>query len=369
MDRRSRNHRRLAGGLVATLALIVAACTSGSTPTVAPSAPPTAAPSASAAESASPSPEAFPSPELTTVRIGISNLEANGFISKFAADLGLYKKYGIDNAEVLYFEGAQRNTAALIANQIEVGSDSPETTLLSLTTEDPLLDVAVYANGFLDCIVAGPDLKSAADLKGKRFAISSPGGQSHAEVVVALEALKLPIEEVTIVQIGGQGARVAALEAGSVDVIPVDCALADELVQSGKNLILELPTVGIDFATSNLRLKRSFVEQNPNTTLAVVAANLEAMQVMFSDEAKAVTSLTAWAQVAEADAKASIQGFKVIAQRNLMPTLEGYESIKKVQILTNPDIANVNVSEAFTTSILDKLRDLGLNEELGVPAS
>jgi NitT/TauT family transport system substrate-binding protein len=310
----------------------------------------------------------LPAPEVTAVKIGISNLEANGFIAKFAQDLDLYSKYGIDTVEVLYFEGAQANTAAIISGQIEVGSDSPETTLTSLTTEVPLLDVAVYANGFLDCIVAKAELKTADDLRGKRWAISSPGGQSHAEVITALQALNIPIEDVNIVQIGGQGDRVAALQAGSVDAIPVDCAQADELVQTGMNLILKLPEVGVDVATSNLRMQRSWIEQNPNATLAIVAANLEAMQVLFTDEAKAVESLAAWGQLSEEDAATSIEGFKVIATRDLMPTVEGYESIKTVQTLTNPDIASVDVTQAFTTEPLDQLREMGLNEELGVPA-
>jgi ABC-type nitrate/sulfonate/bicarbonate transport system substrate-binding protein len=336
------------------------------TPTAAP-ATPTAAPATPTAAPSTPAAVVLPTPEKTTVRIGISNLEANGFLAKFAADEGLYAKYGITTVEVTYFEGAQRNLQAIIADQIDAASDAPQTTLTSLTTTDPLQDVVVYANGFLDCIVSGPTIKTAADLKGKRFAISQLGGQSHAEVLIALEAMKLTPADVNIVQIGGQGARVAALQAGSVDAIPVDCALSQELATSGMNILLRLPDVKIDFATANLSFKKSFIDQNPNTVLAVVAANLDAMQMLFSDEDKAVTSLVAWAQVSEADARSAIQGFKAIAHRNLVPTAQGYETVKNVLVTTNPEIASVDQSKAFTTSFLDKLKELGLNQQLGVP--
>jgi ABC-type nitrate/sulfonate/bicarbonate transport system substrate-binding protein len=176
------------------------------------------------------------------------------------------------------------------------------------------------------------------------------------------------MEDVNIVQIGGQSARVAALEAGSVDAAPVDCALTEELEAAGMNVVLRLPEVGIDFPTANLSMKRSFIEQNPNTVRAIVAANLEAMQLMFDNEDQAVQSLMAWAQLEEADARAAIQAFKAIASRNLLPTDEGYQTVKEVLAVTNPDVASVNASDAYTTTFLDELRDMGLNEELDVPA-
>ena len=342
-----------------TAAATTAAATSAPAATTA--APTTAAPATSAAA------VVLPAPEQTTLRIGISALEANTFVSKFAADAGIYTKYGFTTVEVTYFEGAQRNLQAIIAGQIDAASDAPQTTLTSLTTTEGLQDVLVYANGFLDCIVTGAAIKTAEDLKGKRFAISQLGGQSHAEVLIALQSLGLAVTDVNIVQVGGQGARVAALQAGSVDAIPVDCVLSQELADSGMNILVRLPEVEIDFATANLSFKKSFIDANPNTVLAATAANLEAMQLLFTDEDAAVASLVAWAQLEEADARAAIQAFKGIAQRDLRPTAEGYKTVKDVLVTTNPDVANVDETLAYTTQFLDQLNELGLNRQLGIP--
>jgi hypothetical protein len=65
---------------------------------------------------------------------------------------------------------------------------------------------------------------------------------------------------------------------------------------------------------------------------------------------------------------ASIEGYKIIAKRDLVPTLDGYEATQRVAAVTTPEVADVDASAAFTTSFLDQLREGGINEELGVPS-
>jgi NitT/TauT family transport system substrate-binding protein len=305
---------------------------------------------------------------VKTVRLAISALEANVFIPQLALDAGLYKKYGLD-VTITVFEGSQKTLQAVIAGQVDGSTDAPQSTLTSMTSESPELDVAIFTNKFLDCIVTKSNIVSAADLKGKRMAVSQLGGQSHAEDLVALKSLGLTGGDVNIVQIGGQGARVAALQAGSVDAVPVDCVKAKELVGQGFKILVSLPDVAIPFAGANLTFKRSFVDQNPNTVLAITAANLEAMQLLWTDENTAVKAFAAWAQVPEAAALTTLEGFKAVAQRDLRSTEQAYANVRDVQVLTNPDVANVDVTKAYDWKFLDQLATLGLYKQLGVPGS
>jgi hypothetical protein len=112
---------------------------------------------------------------------------------------------------------------------------------------------------------------------------------------------------------------------------------------------------------------RSFIDDNPATVLAVVAANLEATQLLFTDEDQAVAALAPWAQITEDEARAAIVDFKGVAQRDLRWTPEAYANVRDVAVITNPDVADVNLEEAATTTFLDELRDLGMNEMLQIP--
>jgi ABC-type nitrate/sulfonate/bicarbonate transport system substrate-binding protein len=235
-----------------------------------------------------------------------------------------------------------------------------------MLTEDPLRDVAVFNNRFLDCIVAAPDVENADDLVGKSVAVSGLGGQSHAEVIVALAELGMSTEDIEISIVGGQDSRVAALQAGSVDAIPVDCVLVDELQSQGYNVLVRLPDAENQLVGANLTLKRDFQEANPNTTLALTAANLEAMAFLFNETQKAAEYFAAWAQVSQEDALAALENYKLVAQQDLRWSEEGYRNVQDILIEVNPAAAAVDVTESYTSEFLDKLNELGLYDELGI---
>jgi NitT/TauT family transport system substrate-binding protein len=358
-------------GLVAALTLLMVAC-SGGTPSAAPAtqAPDSVAPSVapSAAGPASFSPGLLGKPEVAAVKIATGSLEANNMFPQFAIDAGIFEKYGL-TAEVIPFGDAQKALQATIAGQVDSVVDSPQITLTSMTTEAPLQYVAAFTNKFLDCIVTNAGITDAATLKGKKVAISSLGGQSHAEVMVSVKSLGLADTDVQITQIGGQSARVAALQAGSVDAIPADCATADNLVGQGFHILVRLPELSIPFTGGGVQFKRSFIEQNPNTVAAVVAAHLEVMQLIYTDEASAIKSFAAWGQVDETEAKAQIDQFKAVAQRDLRWTPEGIKNGQDVQVTTNPEVANIDLSLVTNATFLDKLKALGLNDALQVPSN
>lgn len=336
-----------------TIALVLAACGSDSD---------------SESESQGELPSGFPRPEVTSVKIGVSALAPGPNIAQLALDADLYEKYGLSDVEIIYFEGSGRALQAIVSGQVEATVDNTQGTLSSLLTDDPLIDVASFHNSFVDCIVSSPDVRSPEDLVEKRMAVSTLGGQSHAEVVVALTEFGLTTEDVEIIQVGGQDSRVAALQAGSVEAIPVECALEDELTAEGFNVLLRLPEVETQMPNAPITWRKEFVEDNPNTVLAVSAACLEAMQLLFEDTDFAIESYADFAQVPLEDARRSIEPYLDVAQRDLRWTHESYLTVQDFLVLTNPAVAAVDVREAYTFEFVERLEELGLYDELGVPA-
>ena len=70
----------------------------------------------------------------------------------------------------------------------------------------------------LDCVlVSGPHIKKPADLKGKRIAISQLGARTDFIARLAVRQLGLNEKNVSLLGIGAQGERWAALAGGHVD--------------------------------------------------------------------------------------------------------------------------------------------------------
>ena len=355
--------------LLVTGSLVAAACGAAATPVPTPA--PTAAPTTAATAAPSPTgPQALPPAEKTTVKFATSTTDLLSFTMPYAAAKGLFTKYGLTVTGTV-IEGNQPVLNAIIAGQVDVVSSGSTATILSLTTSSPLVDVAIVSNKLPDNLYGAKGVTTGAQLKGERVGISALGGQSHAEVVVALAELGLKPTDVTLANIGGQTQRLAALEAGSIKAAPADATVADRLTGAGFSILVKLPDSKTLFAGSGSTFKADYVKANPNTVLRFVLACLEARQLMFTNPQDVGTEYAKYANVDVTKAQNDWLNMSkgTLLQRDMRSSAAAYEAPKTVLVSTNPDVANIDASKAWDGSFLDKLQQMGWFKQLGVPAS
>ena len=285
-----------------------------------------------------------------------------------ARDLGLFKKYGLENVELLFNEGDAKSFQAISSGQLDFSAQGASVAISSLLGDVPLVAVAFTATVITDDLVAASNIKSAADLKGKTVAVSSFGGTSHASVLLSLNALGLSANDVTIQQIGGQDARVAALKSGAVQAAPIDVALQPDMKAQGFNILVHLPDTPQQFARNGLLVRKDYLEKNPNTVLAFVAASLEGMQAVFSQTDKAIDSYMKFTQQTDrSKAERDIRDFMSYADRDMSWSPDAFTNAREVLVSTNPEIANVDVTKAYSYDILKKLVEMGVYDAVGAP--
>lgn len=378
------------GGLLA-LALLGAAC-APTAPAVSPTA--AAAPGATAAGPSSasspiasrPSPVAaaspaakpsgavstpvLPKPEQLNLTIALTTLEPSQLAPAFAEDLGLYRKYGFEKVETTYFDGDAKGLQALVGGQVDAGLQSTGAAIASQTTDVPVVITGMTATILTDALMGAKDVKTAADLKGKKIAVSTFGSTTHGSILLSLKALGLTDQDVTIVQIGGQSARVAALQAGSVAAAPVDVALEADMKKQGFNTLVRLPDTPLEFGRSGLTLRREWIQKNPNATLALVAAVLEAQNAIWTQTDGAVDSFARWARLDDrAKAEAQVKEFIKTGRRDLRWSQDAFLLARDVQSIANPALKDVDVTRAYDMQWLDKLKEMGFNRAIGLPGS
>jgi NitT/TauT family transport system substrate-binding protein len=221
-----------------------------------------------------------------------------------------------------------------------------------------------------DILVARPDVKTAADLKGKPIAISSYGSLSHGDALVALNVLGLTDKDVTLTLVGNDTARLAALKAGGVAAAIQDGDIGPELTKQGYNVLVDLEKdskVGI--AREGLAATAEFVDKYPNTALALTAAEVEALNRMYTDKEPVIASLTRGGGVPRDKAVAQVDDLlsELWFPRDGYAPKEAWELSKGLLTPTNPAVANVDVTKAYTTKFVDQLKALGFFKQIGVP--
>ncbi len=365
--------RPLAGSLASLL--VVAACAtggSGSSPVASPSDDASlpaesseAAPSQSASGAVT-----LPAPEKTDIRLGINGFSVAGLNTILPSELDLFEKYGL-NVEMFEFDGDTQTVQALRAGQIDAAYMSGQPPVASQLTPEPLTTVFVTNSKLTDYFVTAPDIKTPQDLVGKQIAVSGLGASSHGQVLLALKELGVDPNDVTITPIGGGSERAAAMLAGSVQAATLGTDEISALKDAGFNEMLDLSTIeGAGIARSALSVPASWIEQYPNTVLALVAASVDGITTMFTDIPAGAKVVAKRMGVTEAEATELIQAemSRGWSPRDGRPEAEWFELGKELLTIVDPQFADVDASKAFTAQFIDQLEANGFFAEHGVPA-
>src|ERR1041384_2993942 len=148
------------------------------------------------------------------IRVGYGSLSTSYSPIWTAGEARLFQKNGI-NAEVLYLESALVRTA-LIAGDIAMGGMSGTTMAAPrLQGADPIL-IASFLNSLQYRLVVRPEIRTVADLKGKRVGVAGFGLGAHRGAQVMISKLGLnPDTDVLMLQIGGDPPPPAAFLPGT----------------------------------------------------------------------------------------------------------------------------------------------------------
>ncbi|HET7702122.1 MAG TPA: ABC transporter substrate-binding protein [Candidatus Limnocylindrales bacterium] len=355
--------------VLAAVAIFATACTAGSTASnpVATGAAPSAAASGAASSAPSAPLGTLPKPEKTDIKIGLSVTETSQFAAQLAEMAGIYKKNGL-NVQITVFEGDGKVMQALQAGQLDVGFGGTSAFITSQTTDVPVKGLAVNAVILTDELVSTANVKTADDLKGKCVAVSTYGGTSHGAVILSLKALNLTPEDVVITEVGGQSARIAALQGGACAAAPVDAARHEEMAGLGFNFLVNLKEAKLPWGRSGLGVTEDWLAANPNTATVVAASVLEAQNMMWTDPDKAAEYYAKFTQETDvAKAKALILEFQQIGNRPMTWTDEAFQNPKDVLATVNPAMKDVPVTDAFDRSVLDNLKAIGFYEANKIP--
>ena len=121
-------------------------------------------------------------------------------------------------------------------------------------------------------LVGQKEIRSVAELKGKKVGVSQFGGTSDLSARLALRKFGIePERDALLIQIGAEGTRVAALKVGSVDAIIVPVPAVVLLKREGFN---ELSFVGdvVEFASNGYSTTDQRIKEHPQEVKKVLRA-------------------------------------------------------------------------------------------------
>jgi NitT/TauT family transport system substrate-binding protein len=185
----------------------------------------------------------------------------------WAAQEGRYfEKYGIRNLEVIQFSGGQPVTRALIGGDIQISTTGGAAVVNARLKGADTVIIARTVGVFPYTLYVNKDIRDASELKGKRLAVSTVGGSGYVAMQYALRKIGLdPDKDVTMLQIGDFGTRLASLAAGTVQgtlLLPPFTLRAQEL---GLRPLYDLVGSGIQYPINQITTRQSFIKSQRET--------------------------------------------------------------------------------------------------------
>ena len=175
-----------------------------------------------------------------------------------ANDRGLLKKYGFET-EVIAMQGGTQLAQAIIGGSIPIAVMGGAYLTAAVRGAD-LVMIATHMDKFPYSLIVKPNIKRVEDLKGTKLAISRFGSSSDAGLRVALQKLGLnPDKDVTILQVGGQTERFAALKGGTVDGTVVIPPLSGAAQRLGYNALINMTELGIPYPQEGVVVSRQMI--------------------------------------------------------------------------------------------------------------
>lgn len=257
-----------------SVAVVAVACGGAA----APSASTAASPSAVASAAASPTAKA-----PVAISIGYASVSGTQAAAWVAKDKGIFQKNGLD-VTLESIAGGSSPTAALLADKIFALQISVEAVSATLEGGD-IVYVAAPVSSPLFWFVAGPDIKTGADLKGKKVAATGIGTATYFADILALRKLGLELKDVDLITSNSVPGILAAIQSGQVAAGAISMPTYSQAKKAGLTTLVNVADLGFQYPSSWLAVRRATIASRKDVVAAVVKSITEAISVEIKQPA------------------------------------------------------------------------------------
>ncbi|HMY76944.1 MAG TPA: ABC transporter substrate-binding protein, partial [Blastocatellia bacterium] len=220
-------------------------------------------------------------------------------------------------------------------------------------------------NTHLYSLMVRSEIQTADDLKGKAVAISQPGSGSDSAMRAALQHLQLtPEKDVTLLMIGSQSERLAAMETGQIAGTLVSMPETAKARQKGYRELLALPSINVSYPSGSIATTRRYIRENRPAALNLLKALTAAIARLKQDREGAYEVMAKYMKLdRQTDAAVLAEGYEQLVHNNLAdvpaPTLPGLAAEIKALATDNPNAAKLKVEDLVDLSLLRELESSG----------
>jgi NitT/TauT family transport system substrate-binding protein len=305
-----------------------------------------------------------PAQALDSIRIAYSSVNPHALLVSMAEKRGLYAKYGLSSV-IIYVSGGSTAIQALVSGDVDLGQLTGAPGVAANLRGADIVYIAMSDDKMGYQLVTRREFKNVAELKGKRFGISRFGSSSEFGARVMLKRAGLDPKEVSILQIGNEAERLAALKSGNIDGSVFNAPFGAEARKFNLNILADAAALNIPYFNTGICGSAKLLQKNENKILNFLRAYVEAIKIFKTEPEYTLKALAQFTRVSDPELlKEAYEYNKTRIPDVPYPSLVAMQAVVDPLVAADPKLGKVDARNFINDRYLKKLEEEGFVQRL-----
>jgi NitT/TauT family transport system substrate-binding protein len=302
------------------------------------------------------------------IRVGLSSVSALHGAMWVAEQKGLFRKHGIETEIIVTGQGATAGIGALLANDIQIASAGGDSLVNAALRGGETVMIAAGVNKGLNRIMVRSDVKTPADLKGRKIGATRIGAVSHSVLLMMLKRWNMSPTDVQVLQLGSSPNMLQALDKGGIDGAVMTIPFVFIAEDRGFRVLVDLAETDIYYLHTMIASTRSYIKANRDNALRFLKGFLEGIAYFKHNKKESLEIVRKKLRVNAEQERNLERSYDLLATKYYeatpYPSLRGVETVLGLVEKDNPKAKNADPKTFVDDSLLREIDQSGFIKTL-----
>jgi NitT/TauT family transport system substrate-binding protein len=259
--------------------------------------------------------------------------------------------------------------SALVAGDIQFLAGGGAAAISAALKGADLVLVASVLNKGIQRVMARPEVKSPADLKGKKVGISRFGSASHTVLQLMLRRWDLNPSDIQVIQVGSSPAMLTSLDKGWIDAAVLTVPSIFVAEDKGYRVLADLADLDIDYLHEAMISKQSYLRSHRDQATRFIKGYIEGIAYFKKNKNESLEVLRKKLRIAPGgDDRYLMRMYDLYASKYFdkvpYPSVRGAETVLEFLAKEDPKAKGVEPKSFLDNSIVRELEASGFINSL-----
>jgi NitT/TauT family transport system substrate-binding protein len=302
-------------------------------------------------------------PAQDKIRIGLSSVSALHSALWVAEQKGFFRRQGLETEIIVTGQGATAGIGALLANDIQFASAAGDSLVNAALRGGETVMIAASVNRGLNRIMVRPEIKTPADLRGKKIGATRVGAVSHSVLLMMLRRWNINPTEVQVLQLGSSPNMLQALEKGGVDGAVMTLPFVFIAEDRGFRVLVDLAETDIYYLHTMIASTRSYLRTKRDTALQFLRGYLEGIAYFKQNKKDSLEIVRKKLRISADQERNLERSYDLLATKYYeqmpYPSLRGVETVLGLVEKDNPKAKSADPKSFYDDSLLREIEQSG----------